>query len=298
MTGSRPTLREAFARAVSADIGCDPAAEARLAGWLQRGREAWPGVELGEHEPGFVAHVGALVADGSSPLDDAEARHLEDLYLAFACGQGLPAALRSFGAAFRHTLELTHATWRGPAVELDDLVQSVHERLLVGPRPRISTYEGRGSLRAWVKMVALRRLADLGDAQRRGAVQAGGDDVLVSLMMPAKELSTRVVQQRYRGQVQAAIGTALGRLSAAQRILLRQRFVHGLSLAELARLHAVHRVTISKRLARARADVVEVLRDDLSSRLEADTNVDSIARLCLSQLDVSLDALLCSRGVE
>ncbi len=235
------------------------------------------------------------MGEAQDPVETAELLSIEDLYLALGCEQGDTEALRVFEERFAGLFQLTHATWRGCAVDRDDFVQAVYERLLVGKPPRISTYRGTGPLRAWVKMVAPRQLVDLAHARRRDPT-AGEDDAIACLMMPDAELTKQLTTRRYHPEVQAAIEQTLVSLSRPQRLLLRQRFVHGLTLAELARLHGVHRITVSKRLAKARRLILEGIGSTLAERLQLETlDVNSIARTCVSQLDLSLDRLLASR---
>ncbi|MEM6993241.1 MAG: sigma-70 family RNA polymerase sigma factor [Myxococcota bacterium] len=254
---------------------------------LQRGRAAWPNVELGAHAGGFADFVRARL-DGDVELH-------EDLFVAYACSVGIDAASRRFEAAYRPLLELTHATWRGPSPDLHDFMQSVYERTLVGSPPRIASYRGRGPLRAWVKMVAVRRLADLAQRSRRNAADPSSD-ALVAALLPGLDLARELTKQRHAPEVEAALRSAFEHLDPSQRILLRQRFLHGLSLAELAGLMGVHRVTVSKRLARVRAQVLEALESNLAGTLAKPDDARTIARMCLSQLDVSLETLLRSRS--
>lgn len=272
---------------------CAAPTERQLDALLQRARTAHPkiGVDVGL----YMEYLGSALREAQTPVDAAESLPVEDLYLALGCQLGDTEALRVFEERFAELFQLTHATWRGGAVDRDDFVQAVYERLLVGQPPRISTYRGKGPLRAWVKMVAIRQLVDLARARRRDPT-ASEDDAIALLMMPSAEPTKQLATRRYRPEVQAAIEDTLLSLSQTQRLLLRQRFVHGLTLAELARLHGVHRVTVSKRLAKARRAILEGIGSTLAERLKLETlDANSIARTCVSQLDLSLDRLLASR---
>ena len=275
-----------LARFVGQAVTCYPASVTTWDVWLSTGRDAWPEVEL-EEPQAFIRHVEALHANGGGP----DASRAGDLYLAFACGAGVESAHRAFDRAFRPTLERVHGSWRNAPVDCDDFVQSVWERVFSGEPPRIRSYAGRGSLAAWVKMVAVRWMAD---RARRGRAPAHDDLVLVTQMCRGPEVTTKVLQHRHRDDVRTALESALGSLTRAQRLLLRQRFLAGMPLADLGRLYGVNRVTVSKRLARARRDCMAAGRDQLRDVLSDGASADEVARLCLSQLDLTLSRVLRS----
>jgi len=256
--------------------------------WLAAGHAAWPEIERPDPKA-FAEHLQGLL--GESATVDAD--RAADVYLAFGCGAGCAGAHRAFDRKFHPLLERVHGSWRSAPVDRDDFVQSVWERILSGETPRIRSYGGRGSLAAWVKMVAVRWMADRART-RRTVEQPIDDALLVTQLCPAPEVTTKVLQHRHRDNVRSALESALGSLTRAQRLLLRQRFLAGMPLADLGRLYGVNRVTVSKRLARARRDCMKAVQQQLAGLVSDETSADEVARLCLSQLDLTLSRVLRS----
>ncbi len=268
--------------------GADDDEEARLRGILRRCRATWSDLEFDARV--YVEALAKRVADHADPVTEAEARAVEDLYLGVACGTGAPGAVSAFARAHEPGLRAIHGRFSA-GVSFDDFRQTLYEKLFTGERARIRSYAARGSLQAWVKIVATRLLSDL-----RVPAETDYDTVLVSTIMPPDDFANTLVKQQLRPAVKLAIQQSMQALSARQRVLLRERFIHGLSLAELARLHRVHRVTVSKQLAKARAAVRSTLQERLADTLGSDAGqIDSILRLCVSQLDVRFEELLRSR---
>lgn len=291
---AQQTLAQRFREAAGdgARAGADD--EARLARIVDRCRAQWPGLDVGDGP--FVEALGRRVTGEAQPLADAEGRAVEDLYLGLGCAQGSAAALSAFSTAMEPVLRAIHHRW--PAVlAFEDFRQTLYEKLFVGDNARIRSYAARGSLHGWVKIVATRMLCDLKTAAAEPTAATDYDAVLVSTMMsPPDDLAHALLKQQLRPAVQQAIEQSMRALHPHQRVLLRQRFIYGLSLAELARAQQVHRVTVSKQLAKARAAVQTSLRARLGETLGAESQqVDSILRMCLSQLDVRFDELLRSR---
>ncbi len=260
---------------------------AAMDAWRERAWSRWPGLELG---PAFIEHVGGLCdALGQPP------RHLEDLALAFALGNSSPVAIALFEAQFVPELTGAIAKRCAPQIEVDEVIQAVRTRLLVGEAPKILSYRGQGPLAGWLRIVGLRVLSDAQGLQRRTRVaQLGPDDVLGHLVHP-RDLAASVASAQHRKLVSHAIRSSLAALPGADRLLVQQRFIHGLAVREIAELQGVHRVTISKRLARIRARVRRELAQALRDALDTDEHeAMSLARACLSQLSISLGRVTSS----
>jgi RNA polymerase sigma-70 factor (ECF subfamily) len=104
------------------------------------------------------------------------------------------------------------------------------------------------------------------------------------------------LKQRYRDTFNAAIRRAIAALGTDQRDILRRHFVEGLTLDDLAAQARVHRVTIARRIAAARQAVGDEAHRLLEAELRANgAEVDSLARIMRSQLDLSLPGLLQDR---
>ena len=95
-----------------------------------------------------------------------------------------------------------------------------------------------------------------------------------------------------QAELKQALAAALARLSAEDRILLRQYHRDGLTVDELAALYRIHRTTASRRVRKAPGDLTEAILADLGDRLKLGENdAQSVLRLVRSQLELSLDRL-------
>jgi RNA polymerase sigma-70 factor (ECF subfamily) len=93
--------------------------------------------------------------------------------------------------------------------------------------------------------------------------------------------------------VDAGLRSALARLDARSRALLRYQLIDGWSIDQVGKLYGVHRATAARWLADARQVLGDAIRSELATRLQISTHeVDSIVRLVQSRVDMSLDRLL------
>src|SRR5262245_32738408 len=104
-------------------------------------RGAWP--ELDVPEGDFARYA----AEGG-----AQPAFLADLYL--ACARGAPGAADAFHREFANVIARVLARRRASWDVADDAAQALTERLLVGEKPKIADYAGRGPLRSWVASAA------------------------------------------------------------------------------------------------------------------------------------------------
>jgi len=239
-------------------------------------------------DAGFAAHVEACRARVG-----AHEAHLGELRLAWDAAQGDVAALRRLDELI--TLEVAPAARRiDPSPSFaDEVGQTLRVRLLVAPeggRARIAEYGGRGPLRGWLGVAALRVALNL----RRGAgPPAAPTDVLAELASAEPDPELRHLKTLYRAEFREALEAALAALSDRDRAILRLSYVDGLRLAQLGRLYGVHESTASRWVSRA----VETVADDARRRLVArlsmsPASVDQIAQMVRSSLDLSIARLL------
>ncbi len=248
-------------------------------------------------DAGFAAHLGHLVpADGNPDLLDR--LRAADLYLAYGCASGETVALEAFETEFGRDIDLAIARSGNVNLGKDEFRQLVRNKLFVatpGRRPKIADYAGRGDLRSWVRVTALRMIVDLvrhhaGDrevsleAEALGAIPAPGDD---------PELD--YIQRVYKTEFKEALTTAFGRLTARERNLLRHQVLHGLNIDQVGALYHVHRTTAFRWIEKARRSLLQHARDALKQRLlVASGEFMSIMRVVQGDLEVSVRRLLVS----
>ena len=137
-----------------------PALESRV----RSAQAAWRDVKVDPDR--FVRHLAARL---EPPLATLDQLHVEDLYLACGCLEGLPAALEAFDRIHGAGIDLViSAAGVDPA---NGMRERVRERLIIrigDAPPKIATYAGKGSLGSWVRIFALREAQRLvtQDSQR------------------------------------------------------------------------------------------------------------------------------------
>lgn len=255
---------------------------------VDRGRAAWPALRPIARDE-LAAWLAARVA---LPITDATP--LADLYLACACAAGDPAAIAAFDAD--HLREVAHAGAKlraDPAI-VDEARQVVRAILFAptsGKPPAIASYAGRGDLRGWVRVVAMREVLRLLARDRREVLT--DDEMLLDALSPSSDPELEQIKAKYRGELALAFAGAIHALPERDRSLLRLSVIEGLGVEALGKHFGVHHATAARWLIRARAQLLEGTRARLAERLRLDaTEVDSVIRLVRSRIEVSLERLL------
>ena len=241
---------------------------------------------LGLDEAGFVQWLAERATVGTSIGIPA---NVEDLYLAFGCAQSNADAIALFDTDCIHQARPVLRRLGCSEPEIDDVLQDVREKLIVGSgsSAKIVQYQGTGPLRGWVRAVAGRQA--LADRRRRKPEETFEPDVLGATDDP----HLRALKERYRERFRAAFRSAVAGLSKEDKALLAETVLKEMPVAELAARHAVHRVTASRWLARIRKELLVETRKALATSLDLETaDMDSVIALVASQLDVSLYSVL------
>ena len=244
------------------------------------------------HDPGLRDECVAALRQGAIP----ERLHLEDLYLACACAGGDSAAIARFERRYDRQLGAIVAQFSGKGRAPDDLRQILRERLFVahGDKPaRIGEYRGTGTLKAWLKVTAVRAFLD----ERRRVSRREKEDVAPGEAlrdMPAEgDWELDFLKRRYREAFRHAFWHALTTLTSEQRNLLRYQAVEGLSLDQISAITPYHRSSVARRLQKARQALLSATREQLAVSLRVEgREFESIMALIQSRLDVSLSRVL------
>jgi RNA polymerase sigma-70 factor, ECF subfamily len=251
---------------------------------VARSIAAWPSIGLAEDV--FASHVARLVAGSDDPARTLANLHGPDLYLACASGWGNARAIALFQEEHLFELPWMVAQFWLEEGELDELAQLVRERLLVGPadrRPRLLDYEGWAPLRSWVRSVVTRTAFSL--LRKAGRRRAGEPEDDALDLASAEDPEVDVICARHAGPFNEALQAAIDALSERDRTLLRLRFVDNESLEALCDLHAVHRATIARWIAKCRRLVREETQRGLGvSRSE----MESLLLVLRNRIDVTL----------
>jgi RNA polymerase sigma-70 factor (ECF subfamily) len=266
-----------------------------IAGWLLAARARWPTIDL--DAAAFVEFVAARVDPTVDLAVALEALQGVELYLVGAVLAGRPGAMREFRATL--AIEVSRVRRRlDDESAHDELLQAVTVKLLVAcgeAPPKLSEFSGVGTLRRWLRVVVLRTHLDMTRASNSRPEVRIDDEALAGLPALDADPELAYLKAHYRDAVRCALMTAWAALPAPRRALLRQHYLEGLRLEQIATLYGVHRVTASRRLAAARAALAAATRDRLAAAaVSGEDEVDSVLRLVVSNLEISLRRLLAA----
>lgn len=252
--------------------------------WFKRGSERWPSIRLAPEA--FASYCADLTA-----ADDDRA---EDLFLACACAERDEGAQRLFAEAFTPEIDRVAARASAPGISPEDARQMLLERILVGTGgapAKIAKYEGRGSLRGWVRVTAVRLLIDIFRSGGRGR-EVRLEDTMLDEITGSDDPEITYLKSHYRAQFNAAFEAAVATLCPRDRNHLRHLFVERLTIDQLAALYGVHRSTAARRLTSARDALLAATRAKLVEQLQVDgSEINSIMRLIGSRIELSVQRI-------
>lgn len=266
--------------------------EELLRAQLAEGARAWPTVALADDSYLRFLADALTTRRVESPERVLRTVPAADLYLAAACVQGTPSAVEAFRDQILPVIRPALGKLRLAESIIDETEQRVLIMVLVGDpvRPAIATFSARGQLRSWVKSIAVRtgrRLAGVADVTVEDA-----SDELERLTATVSDPELALLRERYRDDVRTALAGAFGALAERARNVLRQYYIDGLTIDQLAVLYRVDRATTARWVIGARTAVLEGTRERLRTAFGATTTeVESILRLVQSQLELSLRLL-------
>lgn len=268
------------------ELAALPELSALLDQQLADARAAWPTVTIEEVD--YLRHLADKVRSRSDELavDVIRTMPAADLYLAAGCCAGDPAAIAAFHDAIMPVVRPALVKLGLADSTIDETEQRVLVLTLVGDpdRPAIAGYSGRGRLRSFVRSIAVRTGRRLAGANDVTAV-----DDLDQLSAAVDDPELELLRNRYREQVRDALAAAMATLDERQRNVLRQYYVDGLTIDQLAAVYRVARATTARWVVAARSSVLGATRDHLRAQLGATTTeIESILRLVRSQLELSL----------
>jgi RNA polymerase sigma-70 factor (ECF subfamily) len=275
-----------------------PAEGGELERLLQRavetGARAWPDVSVpAEVLVRYLAQRLPPVHAGVSLAEVLERMHMADLHLACACMNKVPEALP---ALERHYLAELPAQLKQPPSVADEVCQSVRIQLLVGTAqagPRLATYMGHGSLRNWLRVMAVHLIPHTPGPLRQGGAEENILQVLEALPAAGPDAELDLIRSRFQRDFRLALRDAFAALTPEQRRMLRFYYIDRVTTTELGRLFGMNQSTASRKLTLARETVYEETRRLLQERLKLSSQeFDSLLIAVRSRLDVSIGQLL------
>ncbi|HSS03265.1 MAG TPA: sigma-70 family RNA polymerase sigma factor [Kofleriaceae bacterium] len=240
----------------------------------------------------FVAYLRERLPPDLPPPIALRRMHTSDLYLACACAHGDPDAIAVLDERYLGQLDRALSRIGIDRDTVADVKQEIRYRVLVGDggHAEIVDFAGRGDLRGWVRVMATRRALQHQSRARRE--QATEDDELWQHLVAVEPHMFEHAKELYRREFKLAFETALRALPHREKTVLRQHYLDGATLDELALLYRVHRATVTRILGRAREMVLASTRDRLMSELDVPLQeLDSILRMIWSRIEFSLRAI-------
>jgi RNA polymerase sigma-70 factor (ECF subfamily) len=279
-------LCRAFLGARGDDAGAAATLAGALAGVIETTLQTWPDVAA---DPlAFAAYLGQRI-----PSDvDAEAalreRAIGDVYLAYACLAGDTAATKYVEDRFAALVGLI--VQQGITEEhARDAVQRLRMQLLAGERPGLRTYSGIGSLKAWLRISAMREAIRVQRRERGHEAEELNETLADRAADPALQYQRHLYQAEFR----TAFEEAVALLSVRERNLLKQSILYGATVDDLGAIYQVHRATAARWIAAARERLVETTRQRMIEILRIEpADYDSILTMIASQLVVSIERVL------
>ncbi|MBS1120144.1 MAG: putative DNA-binding regulatory protein [Deltaproteobacteria bacterium] len=267
----------------------------RVTAELATARHRWPDATV--TDDAFAAAVAERITSQRELARGLPRLRIEDLFLAQWCASGDPRAITAFEQVYRTDVEAVLARFRRLAVTSDELLQTLRIKLFVGAKgraPRISDYSGFGFLQNWLRVTALRTLVDVARGERaRRLEDLLADDDFVGMPAVSPDVGTAYSQDQVSRAIKQAFARAVSSLAPRQRNFLRHAHVDSLTLDQIAALYSVHRATVARTLAQARAELVEATRSQLADALGVTPDaLDSVVRAADSRIDLSLSRVL------
>ena len=163
--------------------GNDGGLHAALVDGIAAAQRDWPALAV--PADAFAAYVAARIPDGMSPAEAVGQMHTSDLYLACACARG---DAKAFAAFDERCLAQIDRLLAGMGVDADasaEVKQELRSRVLVGDgrAPEILDFTGRGDLRSWVRVMAIRQALRRLERARRD-VSVEDDELMQRIVAP------------------------------------------------------------------------------------------------------------------
>lgn len=293
---TEPELAQAFTAAWSSSGEVTAEVRGRLVALCEAAHRALPELADALDDRELVTMLASRAPDRDLPayLDRC---HPVELALAQAASRGHPAAIARLEEEHRAVIDAMCWRYASPAHSAADLRQILREKLYVAPpgaRAKLAEYAGQGHLASWLRITAVRVFLDLGRRKDRARETPTAEGVLA--MPDPADLSLEVIKAEYRVAVAQAMRDAAATLDLADRHLLHQHYVAGLSIDQLGVALGIHRATAARRVVRAREALVGTTRALLATRLSlTGDELDEVIGMVLSGLDVSIPRLFAER---
>jgi len=280
---------------VRTELADEPRVTAILDSHVRAAQEAWPGLAIAADRFGGEL---ARRLGGEVSIARLEAVKASDVYLAIACGDGDEPAIVACSAIITKEVGIAASKTSATPAQAAEVAANLRRVMFVDEPPRpaaVREFSGRGDLRSYVRVMAIR---DLVRAVARGRREVPTDsDDLLDRLVPTHDPELSFLRAQYRDVVDDAMRAAISSLDDRGRALLRYQLVERWNVDQVGRAYNVHRATAARWIAAVRDELGDKIRGELAARLRVTVDeVDSIVQLVRSRVDVSLDRMLGGGG--
>jgi len=244
------------------------------------GQGKWPALSISYET--FVAHCSRVLG-----RDEHQPVEASDLYLCCACAAAEPQALQLFENEGAEVAEVAIRRVDDSDDFVQEVLQNLWKKLLVGANARVRSYSGRGPLKAWVRVAATREALDRKRADQRSARRR----VELSDHLAAADVGIEValLKARFGQAFQDALRSSVAGLSEQARNVLRMHVVGRCSIDEIGVAYDVHRATAARWIERSRSKIYDDIRRDLCVEHKlTQSEFNSLAALIGTELELSL----------
>jgi RNA polymerase sigma-70 factor (ECF subfamily) len=245
------------------------------------GALAYPEVVVGSEA--FREYCVRVLGEFSNP---ETAFHGAELYLCCACAAKDPTAMAILERSTANIVKGAIARVSADPEFVRETLQESWDQLLAGPHPKIASYSGRGSLRAWLRVVATRVALDRLRARRQS--HSRRVELADYMAESWRDPETQTLRKRYTEAFQDALREAVLELTPQERLLLRLTLQGRCSIHDIGRIYGVHRATAARWLERARAHVLDAAHERIAGSLRMTrSEFKSMVREVRSGIDLS-----------
>jgi RNA polymerase sigma-70 factor, ECF subfamily len=217
---------------------------------------------------------------------EGAAETYRDEYLRVACLARAAGAVEALEVQYILPLRAVLEKRCGDPDLADEAVQQLRQKLLVGPDPRLATYQSTGHLRAWLQVVAIRLCQDL--ARQRG-VRWARESPLANEHSSSHGIDVRMEKRELDELFVAALREVIGQLPARERHALRMHVLAGWNVSQIGESLDIHRSSAARWIAAAKERINENVRNLLRERLDLSSGeLERLFDLFSTQLEVRL----------
>jgi RNA polymerase sigma-70 factor, ECF subfamily len=233
--------------------------------WEQIRGLVGPAVSRSAFEDHLRTKEGLKLKDASP---EQQLQRVQELLLAFACGQGDDQALRAFERQFEGTVESVRRRFGPRAPGRLELAAELQQHLFIQREdglPRIFAFGGQSELSSWLRVVTTRYLLNCIEARKK-------EDPLDERLLEGLQVGTAnpeymLHKEESRAHFRAAFAAAVAALAVRERQILRLAFAEGLTIDDLGELYGIHRSTAFRQLQQASERLGALLRTELRAKL-------------------------------